>query len=127
MTGAIFVLQTILKPPKSSVMRTLYAQMEVLLITGTTFLSRDLCKKDEPRQHNPSSENEQLEEACWNGLLLTMLPEIFVEPARDNCLYLWEVKAAGSFLQLDLGEAPASVEPYFSIIPCSFLSTQSYN
>lgn len=108
-------------------MKTQYAQMEVLLITGTTFLSRDLCEKDERRQNSHSSANEQLEEACWNGLVQTMLPEIFAEPAGDNRLYLWEVKAAVSFLQLDLGEIPAAAGSHFSIIPCSFLSTQSYN
>jgi hypothetical protein len=108
-------------------MKTQYAQMEVLLITGTTFLSRDLCEKDETRQNNHSSENEQLEEACWNGLLQTMLPEIFAEPSGDHRLYLWEVKTAASFLQLDLGEVPAAAESHFSIIPYSFLSTQSFN
>lgn len=80
-----------------------------------------------PRKNNHSSKNEQLEEACWNGLLQTMLPEIFSKPAGANRLYLWEIKATASFLQLDLGEVPAAVESRFSIIPYSFLSIQSYN
>ncbi|HLZ89292.1 MAG TPA: hypothetical protein VKQ52_18680 [Puia sp.] len=108
-------------------MKTQYAQMEVLLITGTTFLSRDLWEKDESRQNSLSSENEQLEEACWNGLLQTLLPEIFAEPIGNSRLYLWEVKTAASFLQLDMGEAPTAARSPFSIVPNSFLSTQSYN
>lgn len=101
--------------------------MEVILVTDTTFLSHDLCEKDESRRNNHFSENEPLEEACWNGWLKMVLPEIFGESAKDNHLYLWELKAAASFLQLNLGEAPAAVEDNFSIIPDSFLSRQSYN
>jgi hypothetical protein len=108
-------------------MKTQNAQMEVLLITDTTFLSGELCEKGVPKGDSRSSKNEQLEEACWNGLLQSMLPENFDQPVRDNRLYLWEVKATASFLHLDLGEAPAAAESRFSITPYSFLSTQSYN
>jgi hypothetical protein len=101
--------------------------MEVLLVTGTSFLSRDLCENGEPRRDNQASCHEQLEEACWNGLLPTMLPEIFSAPGVSDRLYIWEIKAAAAFLQLDLGEAPVSVERRFSLIPQSFLSTRYYN
>ena len=108
-------------------MDTQYAQMEILLITGTTLLSRDLCGKDDIGKGNPLSENEQLEKACWDGLLQSLLPEVFDQAIRDNHLFLWGVRATDSFLQLDLSEAPIPVESRFSISPYSFLSTQSYN
>jgi len=108
-------------------METQYAQMEVLLITGTSFLSRDLCEKDDAGKGGQYSENEQLEKACWDGLLQSLLPEVFEQPIRDNHLYLWGVKAAASFLRLELSEAPIAVDSHFSINPYSFLSTQSYN
>jgi hypothetical protein len=108
-------------------MNTQHAQMEVLLITGTTLLSQDLCGKDDQVQSNHLSANEQLEKACWDGLLASLLPEVFDQPIRDNHLYLWDVKSAGSFLQLDLAEAPAATDSQFSINPYSFLSTKSYN
>ncbi|GGB24640.1 hypothetical protein [Puia dinghuensis] len=114
-------------------MKTQSAQMEVLFIIGTTFLSGDLCENDDSLRDGRSSGSsgiEQLEEACWNGLLQSMLPEIFgqtVPAGRNNHLYLWDIKATESFLQLDLGEAPAATESYFSINPYSFLSSQDYN
>jgi len=74
-------------------MDTQYVQMEVLLITGTTLLSQDLCGKDEPGTGNHLSANEQLEKACWDGLLASLLPEVFDQPIRDNHLYLWGVKS----------------------------------
>ncbi|MBS1606063.1 MAG: hypothetical protein JST42_25625 [Bacteroidetes bacterium] len=108
-------------------MDTQYAQMEVLLITGTTLLSRDLCGKDDTGKDKASSANEQLEKACWDGLLPSLLPEVFDQVIRDNHLYLWGVRATDAFLQLDLSEAPIPVESPSSINPYSFLSTQSYN
>ena len=101
--------------------------MEVLLITGTTLLSQDLCGKDDTGKGSPLSENEQLEKACWDGLLQSLLPEVFDQAIRNNHLFLWGVKAADSFLQLDLSEAPIPVESQFSVNPYSFLSAQSYN
>ena len=101
--------------------------MEVLLITGTTLLSQDLCGKDDASRDSHLSENEQLEKACWDGLLQSLLPEVFGQTIRDNHMYLWGVKSADSFLQLDLSEAPIPVESRFSINPYSCLSTQSYN
>jgi len=108
-------------------MDTQYAQMEVLLITGTTFLSHDLCENDDSCHDRHLSDNEQLEKACWDGLLQLLLPEVFEQPIRDNHLYLWDVKAASSFLQLDLGESLVPAESEFSINPYALLSTQAYN
>jgi hypothetical protein len=100
---------------------------EVLLITGTSFVSEELCKKDDTSHDNPLFENERLEEACWNGLLQTRLPEIFLETANGGGLFLWQIKEADSFLVLDLGVAPVVVDSHFSIVPYSFVSAQIHN
>ena len=97
--------------------------MEVLLITGTSLISQDLCEKDDSRREGRLSANEQLEKACWDGLLQSLLPEIFEQSIRDNRLYLWDVKPAASFLQLDLAEAPAASEHRFSLNPHLFLAS----
>jgi hypothetical protein len=104
-----------------------YTQLEVLLMTGTTFASGNLCEKEDSRSHRHLTEKEKLEEACWNGLLQTMLPEICSQPAGAGALYLWQIKEAASFLELDLGEVPAHIDSHFSITPHSFLATQDYN
>jgi hypothetical protein len=100
---------------------------EVLLITGTSFVSEELCKKDDTRHDNDLFANERLEEACWNGLLQTRLPEIFLEAADGGILFLWQIKETASFLVLDLGEAPTVMDSHFSIVPYSFVSTQIHN
>lgn len=103
-----------------------YTQQEILLMTDTTFAAGHLYKNDD---HLPKhlTEKERLEEACWNGFIQMMLPEIHLHAANGSILYLWEIKEASSFLELDLGEVPAPINRQFSIDPYSFLSVQAFN
>ncbi len=105
-------------------MKTISTQQEILLMTGTNFSSRQCCKKDDDSQKS-ISEKEQLEEACWNGLIKEMLPEIYEEPAADRKLYLWQIREAASFLGLELGELPAEKDYHLSIDPYLFMTVQS--
>ena len=100
---------------------------EILLIRGTSFVSEELCKKDDARYDRHLFENERLEEACWDGMLQTRLPEIFLEASDGGELFLWQIKEAASFLVLQLGEDPADMDSHFSIVPYSFISTQIHS
>ncbi len=99
-------------------MKTNSTQQEILLLTGTNFSSRHCFEKDENQNH--LTEKEQLEEACWNGMLKDMLPEICDQDG--NKLYMWQVWKANSFIEIELGEIQEEKENYFSIDPYSFLS-----
>jgi hypothetical protein len=101
-------------------------QQEVLLITGTTFSSAQLSKKDESKS-NGLTDIEQLEEACWNGLLQEMLPEIFDKNIGDEKPYLWQIKEGKSFLELEWAESPVEKDNFFSIDPYDFLEAENYN
>ena len=118
-TACIFVL--IFKP---LFMKKYFTQQEILLVTGTTFTSGELCKNG---QDGHQTEKEKLEEACWNGLVRAMLPEISLQTSNGGILCIWEIKEAGSFLELELGEIPAAIDKHLSITPHNFLCTQSYN
>jgi hypothetical protein len=65
-----------------------------------------------------------LEEACWNGLLKEMLPEVFKEIDADTELYLWQIKDASAFISLELAEFPEEKDKFFSIDPYTFLPVQ---
>ena len=104
-----------------------YVQMEVLLMTGTSFLAGNRVRKDADVVERNYTDIEQLQEACWNGLVKTMLPEVWIEPPNGGILYLWEVKEAESFLQLEIGEIPLPIDPRLSLKPSYFLSFQVYN
>ena len=106
-----------------------FTQLEILLMTGTSFVSENLCSKDQPGSddNNPLSENQQLLEACWNGLVQTLLPEICLPSADGGPLYLFQVRAASSFLELELGDTPTFLDYQFSLTPHLFLASQSFN
>lgn len=96
-------------------------QQEILLITGTSFLSRQCWQKTGNDKQVFLSETEQLKEACWNGLLPEMLPEIYGYNIQDKKIFLWQIKENKSALEIDLGELPQITEGHFSIDPYSFL------
>ena len=105
-------------------METNSTQQEILLVTGTSFSSREFCENSDGLNYNHLSEKEKLEVACWNGLLPVMLPEIFNQHAVNKKLYLWEIREGISFIELELGEKYLEFEKEFSIDPYSFLPLQ---
>ena len=112
---------------KSPDMKAKSTQQEILLITGTRFSSRQWCKNDAADKSGSLTDPEQLEEACWNGLWKELLPEICWQETGEEKIYLWQVKQASSFLELELGNCPAEKDNYFSIDPYSFIATKATN
>lgn len=93
-------------------------------MTGTSYLSREWCAKDE--SSGKLDPKEMLEEACWNGLLKDIIPELF-RKEEENDLYLWQIKSGSSFLELEFGDYPEEKDKYFSIDPYAFLGLQCDN
>lgn len=103
-------------------------QQEVLLITGTGFASRQYCEKDNPDASKNLSNNDKLKDACWNGQLKEILPEVFLLSGPEAKLYLWQMREALHFFALEMAEQPSSdIDTYFSIDPYFFLDTRGYN
>src|SRR3954452_299149 len=90
---------------------------EILLMTTSTFSKRQWCEKDAHESAHHLSPGDQLEEACWNGLLNELLPEVIVKSVLGKNLYLWEIRHGKFFLQIELSECPVSIENHFSIDP----------
>lgn len=96
-------------------------QQEILLMTGTSFSSRQCLQKIDDEHQKYLTEVDQLQEACWNGQLPQMLPEICETSTGDNTLYLWEIKENKSSVEIILGQLPEQMEREYSIDPYSFL------
>ena len=105
-------------------MKTNSTQQEILLVTGTSFTSREFFETSDGLNYNHLPEKEKLKVACRNGLLPVMLPEIFKQHAVNKKLYLWEIREASSFIEIELGEKYLEFEKEFSIDPYSFLPMQ---
>ncbi len=99
-------------------MKTNSTHQEILLVTGTSFSTRQWCEK-EPGRQKELSEREQLEEVCWNGLLYEMLPEVNLHEENKK-LFVWKVQEANSFIEVELGETPEQTNEQISIDPYLF-------
>jgi len=101
-------------------MKTGSTQQEILLLTGTRFSTREWAEKN-VEDKNRLSAGEQLEDACWNGMLDEMLPELVQKTGEGKKLFLWHVRHCRSFLELELSEEPTVIEREFSIDPYFFV------
>jgi hypothetical protein len=106
-------------------MKTNSTQREILLVTNNSFAQREWCRKENSTDKNMTSQ-EQMEEACANGLIYELLPEIF-NTSEDKKLYLWQMRPGFCFLQLEYGEFPLATEKETSIDPHNSLSCMCYN
>ena len=106
-------------------MKATFTQQEILLVKTSGYLCREWAEKKDNGEQQPQT--EKLEEACWNGLIRELLPEVFDSAAPANKMYLWQVKDGDNLLQLELSEDPIPVERHFSIDPQSFLAVQDWN
>lgn len=109
-------------------METNFTQQEILLNKGAKFLANDWSLKQAPDPANNNQAGiEKLEEACWNGLLKDIIPELFSLENDTSKLTLWKVRQMSAFIELELADYPAATDRYFSINPYLFLTTEESN
>jgi hypothetical protein len=108
-------------------MKSEIIQQEILLMATTTFSNRNWQYKDAPKAGQMPSNHDKLEEACWNGLLDDLLPEIVEKSSSGKQLYLWQIRRGNAFLEIELCEYPMVIDQYLSIDPYSFADTINGN
>src|SRR5215471_5583546 len=96
------------------------AKIELMLFTDTHFSSLQLCEKFGTINDNDEKNKVSLEEACWDGLCLDLLEELFQISENRNKLILWKITQADHFLELEYGENPRANEEAFSLNPYYF-------
>ena len=99
-------------------------QQEILVILRSPFDDSELS---EIKQGNTKlSPEEKLTEACANGSIKELLPDVFKHAEIYN-FNLRKLQPGFSFLQLELGKAPLDIETRFSINPHNFLVSKCYS
>ena len=101
-------------------MKTQSTQQEILLMTGTKFSEREWAEKIVDDK-NKLSATEKLEDACWNGLLDEMLPELVQKTIEGKKLFMWHIRHCRSFLEIELSESSPVIDREFSIDPYFFV------
>lgn len=107
-------------------MKTKFTQQEILLLTVSKFSEREWAEKI-VEDKNKLTATEKLEDACWNGLLDTMLPEVIEKTPEGKKLFLWNIRQCKSFLEIELSESSPVIERENSIDPYLFASTIPLN
>lgn len=100
---------------------------EVLLLTTSTFSKRQLCETDAPEKNKTHTPAEQLEAACWNGLLEEVLTGIIEGSSTANKIFLWQVQMEKFYLRLSMGDCPPAFEKRYTLDPHIFLCEQEMN
>ena len=93
-------------------MKDTFTTQEILLLTSTKFASREYLDNNE----NKSAPNNlnKLAEACWNGMIPLMLPELFEDP-DDKRRIIWQLEEYSRCLYARLGEDKQIPEEEFCL------------
>ncbi len=109
-------------------MKPIITNQEILLFTNTCFSNRELCNGD-TNNNTPetNSYREELEKACWAGILFEMLPELTAYSISGCKMFIWNILTAGHFILVNQGSYPHPVESETSVDPHLFLGSFHLN
>lgn len=109
-------------------MKQKITNQEILLFAGTRFASRELCSRETDKESGKESSTvEQLEKACWGGLLCELLPELAGCHAAKDKNFIWHIMSGEHFVRISMGPNPQTMANETSIDPYFFLLTIFYN
>src|SRR5215467_8357769 len=89
------------------VMQSRISNREMLLFTNTSFAKTGLGDPDQVARNQAKNSAEQLEKACWSGLIFEMLPGIF-DRSEKRDTYVWRVNQAKESIHVAFGNAPCA-------------------
>ena len=112
---------------KIKVMKTTNTHYEILFFTGTSLASRQLADTKENSNAKMYSPIEELEKACWNGIIHEMFPEILNSFYPKCQSFLRHVLTGKNFLYINIGPNPGTAEHDTSIDPYFFMMTVCEN
>lgn len=109
-------------------MKPTITNQEILLFSGTSFSNREFSKTGKHSNRlETSSPRDELERACWAGMLFEMLPELTAYSLPGSKMFIWNIRSAEHFLLINQGTDPHPVEAVFSIDPQLFYTGANFN
>jgi hypothetical protein len=92
---------------------------EILLFTNSSFCNRPFSRRNDSDNSGNYSSMEEIERACWDGMLTELLPELFDNAQHNN--YIWKTTSGINFLSINVGSYSQGVEKQNSLDPYFFL------
>jgi len=109
-------------------MKPTTTNQEILLFTGTSFSRHEFSKlRNYNNRPETDSSRDELERACWAGMLFEMLPELTIDSFATYKMYIWSIHPGERFLLINQGTDPHPVDAAFSIDPQLFLPATHLN
>ena len=113
---------------KSKVTKHEATNHEFLLFTGSSFTNGEFCSRDDEKDNGRKlSSIEELEKACWNGMLYETFPELLNSFSAKCESFIWHIVSGVHFLRINMGPLPGEVENESSIDPYFFLPIANMN
>lgn len=100
-------------------------QQEIILSFKSDYLSMKYAEKFSTDSPGLSMDVEKIEEACWNGLLKEILPEICDMTFSGRQMFIWGIRDYNSIMEIDIGECPSAKDDYLCIDPYKFMATRT--
>lgn len=100
---------------------------EILLFTGTSFANQEFSSLEKKNTDRNLTPVENLEKACWDGLLFEMLPELTGLSNADRHAVIWHVLTGKQYIYITIGTAPTIPDNEYSIDPYCFSMTACEN
>lgn len=94
---------------------------EILLAHSSKFFNKEFFCKETSPEYEHLSPKEQLAEACWNGVLREMLPELC------SSLHMDQINEGNRFINVCMGDTEDRNNTCFSINPYFFLNHSRKN
>ena len=100
---------------------------EILLLAGTTLAKKQLANSTATDNDEKFGAIQELERACWNGILYEVFPEILGSGYQTDKEFLWHVLTGKNFLYITVGSNSLAAEHDSSIDPYFFMNDVSEN
>lgn len=107
-------------------MKNIFTTQEILLMTNTKFSAQELSENNGLPENAGLPQKQKLAEACWNGMLKEMLPELYITK-NNKPLTLWELGQGRNMLYLQLGEVESIQDVFFTLNPYALNETYCIN
>lgn len=111
---------------KRTCMKPIIANQEIMLFAGTSFSKMEFSPLDNTKGPELHTQSEELERACWAGMLFEMLPEL-PSPFEGSKAFIWSIYSASQFVLINQGTQPSIIENQFSVDPYCFLDDIKLN
>ena len=100
---------------------------EIIIVSASRFANREYCEKKPEIQGKKPEKNASLKEACWNGMLKDMMPELFFHFDSDSKMYMWQMREGERLLTMEMSEEPSELDFQASIDPYIVMEIQVMN